>query len=256
MFKFIILCSFLAAASASVSTPYLVNATETLGGQYNFIAQITIIKNTGAKFIDTAVLINNRHLLTKASSLVDAASVTVVLGALFPDQPEIGQQKFTVPASGIIFPEKTTWDYPAIIVLPKPARITKRVQPVLLPRWRDIGKNYDGSTGTVVAWKTIEGRRRRAAYRNVVIQENRQCNVQTTKEYLCVADSVADGGDIGAPIVMRTKNGIGSPLTVVGLFSYVSHFQKDGATVQTNVFLKLNEHLKFISEKTGVFIRP
>lgn len=139
----------------------------------------------------------------------------------------------------------------AIIPLPRQAILNDRVQPVLIPRWSDAGKNYHSISGTVVGWTYPEGRAT-VGYDEVEIRPRDECQLYNLSKDLCVDRHVMGSGDNGAPLIVETDVG----WEAVGLFSYYSVFQRGSEWVTTDVFTKLNEHLGFISENTGILIRP
>lgn len=150
--------------------PVLINGTEAKPGQFPYLAHISYFNSTAqSTYVDSAVLISERHLLAKAEFLVNWSDVTVVLGALFPRQNEPEQQKFVVKFGDIIFQDEIRRGTDlAIIPLPTSIVVNDRVKPVLLPRLSDKGLSYLGWDATVSAW--INGPQiPRAAVRDVKI---------------------------------------------------------------------------------------
>lgn len=250
--------SIIGVVSATIaSSPLLSNATETEQGQFPFLAYINIINPSGPNITATGFLISNHHLLTKAELVKNATSALVKLGSHFPRETEAEQQIITVESNGIILPQSVTLDDPAILVLSKSARFTQRVQPILLPRWSEMSQNYFGLDGTVVAWTYRGGSRQRAAYKEVEIEKNKECGMFALSAVICVPARIMDVADTGAPLVLKVYyEEFRYDWVAIGLWSYISIWSKEGEFIETDVFIKLNAHLKFISENTGILIRP
>lgn len=257
MLKFIL--NFLLVATTSVQatlqqSPFLNNGTTASPGQFPFLAHISFFNETsGSTRVDSAILISDRHLLAKAEFLKNWGNVTALLGAHQPYVPESSQQSFFVNHAGIIFPDPIVAGFDlAIIPLPEKVQFSDRVQPILLPQWSEKGSNYAGVDARIIAWMdpsplTV------VAYNDVEIRPHSDCGTLRQPEEMCVAEDLMSAGDNGAPLVVYTDNG---PVAV-GIFSYYVIFRNSEAEwVRTNIFIRLNEHLDFIAEHTGVSIRP
>lgn len=258
MQKYIITLTYITAFFSQTlsqgSSTFLINGQKALPFEYPFVAHISYFNETsGNTRVDTAVLISDRHLLAKSEFLSKwGEKVDAVLGAQYPLIEEATQQRFVVLQRDIIYrkPIVTGFDI-AILPLPKRAIFNAAVQPILLPRLSDKGEEYVGQQGIVAAW-TGEIPERVLAFAEVEISRYSDCGTLREPETLCVAREVMSAGDNGAPIVLDTEQG----RVAVAIFSYYAIFKKENEWIRTNVFIKLNEHLDFIAENTGISIRP
>lgn len=216
-------------------------------GQFPFLAYIS-----WRTLRDTAVLISERHLLTKARNFENWDTIEVLLGAQYVHRIESHQQESFVFQRGIIYKEPIRVGFDlAILIMAEPIVFTDYVRPALLPRWSDQGRDYAGQQSRVVAWyHGVNGTS--AGFQDVEIKSPDGCGLPRIAQELCVGESVTNSGDNGAPLVVETDDGY----EVVGVFSYSSNFSPEGETIRTNVFIKLSEQLEFIAEITNVTIRP
>lgn len=245
---------YFSVVSAEYSaSSFLINGKTAIPGTFPFLAHISTTNEiTGRTRVDSAVLISDRHLLAKSEFLQGWGDVTVLLGAFYPYIPDGQTQSFFVLHEDIIFKEPIQAGFDiAIIPLPRRAIFTDRIQPILLPRWSDKGKTYEGIEGTVSGWLHAGGLTF-AGYDEVEIRPHNECGTLRQPEELCIAREVVSAGDNGVPLVVEGDDG----REVVGIFSYYAIFKPEAEWVKTNVFIKLNEHLDFIAENTGVAIRP
>lgn len=231
-------------------SPFLINGKEAAPGQFPYLAHITfwfIVPLN--RHTDSATLISDRHLLAKAGYLISGGDIDVVLGAHQPLNVEPDQQRFTAKYDDLIFPPEIISGFDlAIIKLPQRARFTDFVQPVLLPRWSDRGRNYVGTRGIVIGWTKDPA----AAYAEVEISQYYECGSLELPGTMCVQKEVLTNGDRGAPLVGQTVDG---PV-VLGIYSHASLVLKEGKLLDTNVFIQLNEHLEFIANNIEIYIRP
>ncbi|KAL1373586.1 hypothetical protein pipiens_005139 [Culex pipiens pipiens] len=151
----------------------------------------------------------------------------------------------------------------ALLTLARAANLNENVAVAQLPRWSQVGTTFEGFGSSMVGWGESGHRvdevvplQHLQIVRNPIIS-NSACGRTHNfirDEHVCTAGDNGGPchGDEGGP-VMITEAG---QLTVIGIHSF--HFTGIGGCERgrSAVHTRLTEHLDWLVEHTGVYIRP
>lgn len=234
------------ASASSVPNSVLASGTIAEPGQFPFLAHLWARERWSADFYYfTGALISDRHILTSGKYLNILYSFKGVLGAQYANQSGPEQQSFAFTLDDINFDDSATFgEGLAVITLNEPATFTDRVQPIQLPSSSDKGLNYYGWPATVTAWlgQPIS---RTPAYYDVIINRNEACSLVIDDKVICINQSLVSTSDTGAPLIVNTLNG---PV-LIGIYTSENEGEQNETT---NVFIRVNEHLDYISKVIGL----
>lgn len=225
---------------------YLADSILAKRGQFPYLAHINYGPNSAS-----GVLINSRHILTKADLVTDVDRVEITLGFVDMLFDEKHQQKFIVSGHDVFSPYFIPQSTDIVVIrLRRSAIINKWVRPVLLPTLRDKVKSYYGQTVYAVGF-TDDGENLLAAYDIVTIRPPHQCNRIVLNEGLCVAKLMDAGANSGSPLIINTKAGN----VVLGIASYDVSVQIDSEVKTAFVYARVDRQLNFICAKAELSIR-
>ncbi|XP_062549422.1 brachyurin-like [Armigeres subalbatus] len=259
----ILLFAALSAALAIESKQARISGGSDAGpNEFPFTAAILISGDEAHSFC-AGILVTPRHVLTTANCVIRQTMLTVMLGS-----SDITRMNQFIPVTNV----RIHWNHSAtvisradlaILTLARNANINESVTVAQLPRWSHVGESFNGFGTTIVGWGMTGHREDETIplqnlqlVRNPVIS-NFVCGLSHNflqDEHICTSGDNGGpcNGDEGGP-VMITESG---EQTVIAIHSF--HFTGIGGCGRgrSSVHTRLTDHLDWLVEHTGVYIRP
>ncbi|XP_012288814.2 vitamin K-dependent protein C-like [Orussus abietinus] len=207
----------------------------------------------------SAVLINDRYVMTAASQLIGATSPEIKVSLGEYDRCKFDVSSANVSVEAVILhpefnPESRARDL-ALIRLARPIKFERRISPICLP---NPGSSYLGQVGTLAGWAEStgdsEGRTCRPRKVGLPILGYNECIKSGVDPSLfhddsgCIGviggNSIVCNTDVGSSVYYRSYGGI---YDLLGILSDVNECKSDPKTA---VYTRIGPHINWILQQT------